>query len=101
ARANIIKEMNPFFGGHSISVDIRHLSLIADILTRGGGFTHFNRPGQKTNVSPFLKMSFETTCNFLTEPVGEGDFDDRTSPSSRIVLGKLSSVGSGSFDVLV
>ncbi|RPB04589.1 beta and beta-prime subunits of DNA dependent RNA-polymerase, partial [Choiromyces venosus 120613-1] len=99
ARANIIKELNPIFGGHSISVDIRHLSLIADILTRGGGFTHFNRLGKKTNMSPFLKMSFETTCNFLTEPIGEGHFDDRMS--SRIVLGKLSSVGSGSFDVLV
>ncbi|RPA88934.1 hypothetical protein L873DRAFT_1618275, partial [Choiromyces venosus 120613-1] len=72
-----------------------------DILTRGGGFTPFNCLGLKTSVSPFLKMSFETTSNFLTEAIGEGDFDDRTSLSSRIVLGKLSSVGSGSFDVLV
>ncbi|RPA88900.1 hypothetical protein L873DRAFT_1816353 [Choiromyces venosus 120613-1] len=30
-----------------------------------------------------------------------GDFDDVTSPSSRIVLGKLSGVGRGNFDVLV
>ena len=86
---------------HGISVDIRHLNLIADIMTRGGGFTPFNRQGLKTSVSPFLKMSFETTCNFLTEAVGDGDFDSLTSPSSRIVLGKLSGVGSGSFDVLI
>ncbi|KAG0126699.1 hypothetical protein HOY82DRAFT_627085 [Tuber indicum] len=101
ARGNIIKEMNAVFGGHGISVNIRHLNLIADIMTRGGGFTPFNRQGLKTSVSPFLKMSFETTCNFLTEAVSEGDFDSLTSPSSRIVLGKLSGVGSGSFDVLV
>lgn len=86
---------------HGISVDIRHLNLIADIMTRGGGYTPFNRQGLKTSTSPFLKMSFETTCNFLTEAVIEGDFDDLTSPSSRIVLGKLSKVGSGSFDVMV
>ncbi|PUU76301.1 hypothetical protein B9Z19DRAFT_991073 [Tuber borchii] len=101
ARANIIKEMNAVFGGHGISVDIRHLNLIADIMTRGGGFTPFNRQGLRTSVSPFLKMSFETTCDFLTEAVGNGDFDSLTSPSSRIVLGKLSGVGSGSFDVLI
>lgn len=70
-------------------------------MTRGGGYTPFNRQGLKTSTSPFLKMSFETTCNFLKEAVMEGDFDDLTSPSSRIVLGKLSKVGSGSFDIMV
>jgi DNA-directed RNA polymerase I subunit RPA1 len=82
-------------------VDVRHLNLIADIMTRGGGFTPFSRQGLKTSVSPFLKMSFETTCNFLKEAVGEGDYDDLSSPSSRIVVGKLSGVGSGSFDIMV
>ncbi|RPB02771.1 beta and beta-prime subunits of DNA dependent RNA-polymerase, partial [Choiromyces venosus 120613-1] len=101
ARANIIKEMNAVFGGHGIPVDIHPLNLIADIMTCSGGFTPFNCQGLKTSVSPFLELSFETTCNFLTEAVGEGDFDDLTSPSLRIVLGKLSGVGSGSFDVLV
>ncbi|RPA89539.1 beta and beta-prime subunits of DNA dependent RNA-polymerase [Choiromyces venosus 120613-1] len=74
ARANIIKEMNTVFGGHGISVDSRHLNIIALIMTRRGGFTQ----GLKTSVSPFLKMSFETTWNSLTEAVGEGDFDDVT-----------------------
>ncbi|KAL7275542.1 hypothetical protein RUND412_001501 [Rhizina undulata] len=101
ARNNIVKEMNSVFKGHGISVDIRHLNLIADIMTRGGGFTPFNRQGLRNGVSPFLKMSFETTCNFLKEAVMEGDFDDLSSPSSRIVMGKLSGVGSGAFDVMV
>lgn len=70
-------------------------------MTRNGGFTPFSRQGLKTSVSPFLKMSFETTCNFLKEAVAEGDFDDLESPSSRIVVGKVSGVGSGCFDVLV
>lgn len=70
-------------------------------MTRYGEFTPFNRQGLQKNVSPFLKMSFETTCNFLKEAVVEGDWDDLTSPSSRIVIGKVSAVGSGSFDVMI
>ncbi|KAI5797692.1 hypothetical protein EDC01DRAFT_629076 [Geopyxis carbonaria] len=101
ARNNIVKEMNSVFQGHGISVDTRHLNLIADIMTSGGGYTPFNRQGLKSSVSPLLKMSFETTCNFLKEATIEGDFDDLTSPSSRIVVGKVSGVGTGSFDVLV
>ena len=57
-RATIIREMDAVFKGHSISVDMRHLNLIADVMTRGGGFTPFNRNGLKSSVSPFMKMSF-------------------------------------------
>ncbi|KAA8914558.1 hypothetical protein FN846DRAFT_926797 [Sphaerosporella brunnea] len=100
-RNNIVKEMDAVFRGHGISVDIRHLNLIADIMTRGGGYSPFNRQGMKSSVSPLMKMSFETTCQFLKDATLEGDIDDLTTPSSRIVLGKLSSVGTGSFDVMV
>lgn len=86
---------------HGISVDIRHLNLIADIMTRGGGYAPFNRQGMKSSVSPLMKMSFETTCQFLKDATLEGDFDDLTTPSSRIVMGKISSVGTGCFDVMV
>lgn len=101
ARATIVQEMKAVFGGHGISVDTRHLNLIADVMTRGGGFTPFNRTGLSDHVSPFLKMSYETTCNFLKEATMEGGSDDLKSPSGQIVLGKVNGVGTGSFDVLV
>ncbi|KAF8423226.1 RNA polymerase Rpb1 [Tirmania nivea] len=101
ARATIVQEMKAVFGGHGISVDPRHLNLIADVMTRGGGFTPFNRMGLSDHVSPFLKMSYETTCNFLKEATMEGGSDDLKSPSGQIVLGKVNGVGTGSFDVLV
>lgn len=101
ARATIVQEMKEVFGGHGISVDPRHLNLIADVMTRGGGFTPFNRTGLSDHVSPFLKMSYETTCNFLKEATMEGGSDDLKSPSGQIVLGKVNGVGTGSFDVLV
>ncbi|KAI6249121.1 DNA-directed RNA polymerase I subunit rpa1 [Erysiphe necator] len=98
-RATIIQELSGVFASHSISVDPRHLNLIADFMTRGGGFTPFNRNGMKSSVSPFMKMSFETTVGFLAEAVCDRDWDDLSNPSSRLVLGKMSKVGTGSFDV--
>jgi DNA-directed RNA polymerase I subunit RPA1 len=69
-------------------------------MTKGGGFTPFNRNGMKSNVSPFMKMSFETTVGFLRDAVLERDWDDLSNPSARIVVGRLGGVGTGSFDVL-
>jgi len=100
-RATIIREMDAVFKGHSISVDMRHLNLIADVMTRGGGYTPFNRNGLKSSVSPFMKMSFETTLGFLKDAVLENDWDDLKNPSARIVVGRPSRVGTGAFDVLM
>ena len=100
-RATVIREMDSVFKGHSISVDNRHLNLIADMMTNGGGFEPFNRMGMKASVSPFMKMSFETTVGFLRDAVLEGDWDDLKGPSARIVMGKIGRVGTGAFDVLM
>ncbi|KAI1320068.1 beta and beta-prime subunits of DNA dependent RNA-polymerase [Xylariaceae sp. FL0255] len=100
ARKSIISELSSVFGGHGISVDNRHLNLIGDYMTRNGGFTPFNRNGLKGNVSPFTKMSFETTLSFLKDAVLDGDWDDLATPSGRIVMGRLGKIGTGAFDVL-
>ena len=99
-RATIIQELAGVFGGHGISVDYRHMNLIADFMTRGGGFSPFNRNGMRGSVSPFMKMSFETTLGFLADAVMDGDWDDLSNPSARIVIGRMSKVGTGAFDVL-
>ncbi|KAF5027520.1 hypothetical protein F66182_369 [Fusarium sp. NRRL 66182] len=100
ARQNIVQELGGVFGSHGIKVDNRHLNLIADHMTRNGGFTPFNRMGLKGNVSPFTKMSFETTLAFLKDAVLDGDWDDLSTPSGRLVMGRLGKVGTGGFDVL-
>lgn len=99
-RATIVREIHGVFSGHGISVDQRHLNLIADTMTKGGGFTPFNRIGLRGNVSPFMKMSFETTVGFLKDAVLEKDWDDLQNPSARIVVGRLGGIGTGAFDVL-
>lgn len=101
ARNTIIREMDGVFKSHGITVDMRHLNLIADFMTRGGGFSAFNRTGIRDVVSPFRKMSFETTLQFVASAVLEGDWDTLEGPSARIVTGRVSKVGTGAFDVLM
>jgi len=101
ARNAIVIELQSVFGGHGISVDSRHLTLIADYMTRGGMYQAFSRMGYRGNPSPFMKMSFETTVRFLRDAVLEHDDDDLTNPSARIVVGKLGGVGTGGFDVFL
>lgn len=101
ARATIIREMDAVFKGHSIAVDNRHLNLIADVMTRGGGFTPFSRLGLRGATSPLMKMSYETTLGFLRDAVLDQDWDTLEGPSARLVVGKVGRVGTGSFDVLM
>ncbi|KAF7197420.1 DNA-directed RNA polymerase I subunit rpa1 [Pseudocercospora fuligena] len=101
ARAAIVRELQGVFGGHGISVDPRHLMLIADYMTRNGGYQAFSRMGYGSNVSPFMKMSFETTVGFLKDAVLNGEVEDLKGPSARIVVGKVGGMGTGMCDVFM
>ncbi|KAG7786695.1 hypothetical protein KL910_004095 [Ogataea haglerorum] len=100
ARNTIVNEVNNVFGRYAISVSSRHLDLIADYMTREGTYLAFNRQGIDSSTSSFTKMSYETTCQFLTKAVLDNDREELQSPSARIVIGKLNNVGTGSFDVI-
>jgi len=99
ARACIMSEVRGVFGMYGIGVDPRHLSLIADFMTHQGGYRACNRLGIETSPSPFLKMSFETAAHFLCDATLAGNSDTLESPSSRIVVGRVVDLGTGSFDL--
>ncbi|KAI6130350.1 hypothetical protein EDD16DRAFT_1689702 [Pisolithus croceorrhizus] len=101
ARAAILREIAGVFDAYKIEVDIRHLELIADYMTFEGGYKPFNRKGISTNPSPLLKASYETTTAFLSDATLHGDFDDLTTPSSNIVVGRPILTGTGVFDVVM
>ncbi|KAI9691321.1 MAG: hypothetical protein M1820_009742 [Bogoriella megaspora] len=101
ARAIIMREVGGVFESHAISVDTRHLQLVSEYMTRSGSYVPFNRHGMKYSSSPFMKMSFETTLGFLRDAVLEEDWEELKGPSGRIVVGGLSKVGTGAFDILM
>lgn len=101
ARHSIVCEIKNVFAVYGINVDPRHLSLIADFMTRHGSYLPLNRSGMLSCPSPLQRMSFESTCSFLTRAAIEGQSDSLQSPSARIVLGGMTKVGTGCFDVML
>jgi hypothetical protein len=47
-----------------------------------------------------LKASYETTAAFISDAALHGDFDELTTPSGSIVVGRPNSTGTGAFDVM-
>ena len=100
ARTAIITEIIRVFDVYSISVDPRHLALIADYMTQDGSYRPMNRGGMENIESPFLQMSFETTTHFLNNAVLYGGSDSMKSPSACISTGKVIKAGTGIFDIV-
>ena len=101
ARAAIINEVKNVFNYYKISVDLRHLSLIADYMTVDGGYRPMNRIGAACfGTSPFGKMTFETATKFIVEAALHGEVDTLESPSASVCLGQPIKMGTGSFDIL-
>ncbi|KAL3691839.1 hypothetical protein R1sor_005490 [Riccia sorocarpa] len=100
ARKTIMTEVLSVFGSYGIAVNPRHLSLISDYMTSQGGYRPCNRLGIYASPSPFLKMSYETATTFLMDATLKKQRDTLTSPSSRIVMGRVVESGTGSFELL-
>ncbi|XP_043584606.1 DNA-directed RNA polymerase I subunit RPA1 [Bombus pyrosoma] len=97
----IIKEVRDVFKMYGITVDSRHLSLIADYMTFDGRFQPLSRKGMEGSASPLQQMSFESSLNFLKNATLEGKRDNLVSPSSRLMLGQPCKSGTGSCSILV
>eukprot|EP00604_Paraphysomonas_vestita_P000433 CAMPEP_0174825868 /NCGR_PEP_ID=MMETSP1107-20130205/43200_1 /TAXON_ID=36770 /ORGANISM="Paraphysomonas vestita, Strain GFlagA" /LENGTH=435 /DNA_ID=CAMNT_0016057931 /DNA_START=867 /DNA_END=2174 /DNA_ORIENTATION=+ len=101
ARQSIVSEISGVFGVYGINVNPRHLSLIADFMTRNGSYVPMNRMAMMDCPSRFLQMSFETTATFLTQAALEGGVETLESPSARIVTGGVPRIGTGCFDIML
>ncbi|KER18779.1 hypothetical protein T265_12159 [Opisthorchis viverrini] len=88
ARAAIQKEVSGVFGHYGIYVDSRHLSLIADYMTKSGSYRAFNRSAFIGHPSPLQQMSFETVTSSLKSTIQENRVDELVSPSASIVTGR-------------
>lgn len=62
---SILQEVNNVFKVYGITVDPRHLTLVASFMTSGGGYRAFNRVGMFDCTSPLQQMTFETATEFL------------------------------------
>ncbi|KAH1228715.1 DNA-directed RNA polymerase I subunit 1 [Glycine max] len=101
ARETIIREVQNVFKSYGISVNIRHLTLIADFMTHTGSYRPMNRTGSiADSTSPFIKMCFETAGKFIVEAAYHGQVDNLETPSARICLGLPVKMGTGCHDLI-
>ncbi|XP_071637710.1 DNA-directed RNA polymerase I subunit RPA1 isoform X2 [Temnothorax longispinosus] len=96
----IVKEVRDVFKMYGITVDSRHLSLIADYMTFDGTFKPLSRKGMEDSASPLQQISFESSLGFLKTATLQGKKDDILSPSSRLMLGQPCRSGTGAFSIL-
>ncbi|KZC10083.1 PREDICTED: DNA-directed RNA polymerase I subunit RPA1 [Dufourea novaeangliae] len=97
----IVKEVKDVFKVYGITVDSRHLLLIADYMTFDGRFQPLSRKGMEDSASPLQQMSFESSLNFLKNATLQGKQDNLVSPSSRLMLGQPCKSGTGACSLLI
>uniref|UniRef100_A0A182T4I2 DNA-directed RNA polymerase n=1 Tax=Anopheles maculatus TaxID=74869 RepID=A0A182T4I2_9DIPT len=93
----VVKEIQNVFSVYGITVDPRHLLLVADYMTAGGKFQAMNRMAMEYSASPLQQISFETSMKFLKGALSKGMHDRLESPSSRLIVGQPCRLGTGAF----
>lgn len=68
----IVKEIQDVFNVYHITVDPRHLKLVADYMTTSGTYEPFNRKGMESSASPLQQMTFESSLTFLKQAILRG-----------------------------
>jgi DNA-directed RNA polymerase III subunit RPC1 len=102
ARSVLMSEINAVYQSYSLSLDRRHLALLGDVMTLKGRINGMNRHGlAKTSTSSLKLASFEVTMEHLFNAGFYHIEDDASGPSSSVILGSFSKIGSGMVDILV
>lgn len=96
----IVKEVQNVFNVYGITVDTRHLSLIADYMTSDGTFQPMSRRGMESSASPLQQISFESALQFLKSATIQGREDNIQSPSSCLMVGTPCKSGTGAFSLI-
>ncbi|KAJ4833985.1 DNA-directed RNA polymerase III subunit 1 [Turnera subulata] len=96
ARQCIIDQIRDVMEGHGMSIDIRHMMLLADVMTSKGDVLGITRFGiQKMDKSVLMLASFEKTSDHLFAASAHGRDDRIEGVSECIIMGIPMSMGTG------
>lgn len=101
ARATIASEIQYTMGKHGMTIDPRHVMLLADIMTYRGevlGITRFGIARMKDSV--LMLASFEKTTDHLFDAARFCKTDDIDGVSECIIMGVPMPVGTGMFKLV-
>jgi DNA-directed RNA polymerase subunit A" len=96
ARNAIIREAKQVLDEQNLGVDIRHLMLVADMMTLTGDISAIGRHGISGSKSSVIaKAAFEETTKHLLSASLKGEEDYLTGVAESIIVGKPPPVGTG------
>jgi len=101
ARETIIEETMDTLEEQGLGdVNIRHLMLVADIMTNDGTIQSIGRHGISGNKESVLaRAAFEVTVNHLLDAAIYGEADDLNGVIENVIVGKPVKLGTGDVDL--
>lgn len=96
ARAAIVKEIKNTLEDQGLDVDVRHILLLADMMTWTGKVRQVGRmgiAGEKRSV--LARATFEMTVQKLLEAAASGEEDYMNGVAENIIVGQYIPVGTG------
>ncbi|AMK15831.1 DNA-directed RNA polymerase subunit A [Methanobrevibacter olleyae] len=100
ARNAIVHELNRTLSDQGLTVDIRHIMLVADMMTSEGVVKSIGRHGISGEKSSVLaRAAFEETGKHLLHASIRGEMDDLTGIIENIIIGQPIPLGTGSVSV--
>ncbi len=96
ARAVIINEIMNVLEDQGLDVDIRHVMLVADIMTQTGRVRQIGRhgvSGEKPSV--LARAAFEVTVRHLLDAAVRGETDELSGVAENVIVGQIIPVGTG------
>ena len=101
ARAAIVKEALDTLGGQGLDVDVRHILLIADVMTVDGFIRPIGRYGVAGAKGSLLaRANFEETIKHLTNGSLAGETDKLESIVENVMINQVVPIGTGMFDLV-
>ncbi|PSQ41437.1 DNA-directed RNA polymerase subunit A'' [Halobacteriales archaeon QS_9_68_42] len=101
AREKIINETMDTLAEQGLDdVNIRHLMLVADIMTNNGEIESIGRHGISGNKDSVLaRAAFEVTVNHLLDAAIHGEVDELDGVTENVIVGKPIKLGTGDVDL--
>jgi len=102
ARAAIVRELKHVLDEQGLDVDVRHLMIVADMMTLNGTVKQIGRHGVvRLKGSPLARAAFEISVQTLIDAAVKGEVDHLRGNVERILIGKEIKLGTGMVSLLM
>jgi len=101
ARNSIITEAHKTLSEQGLTVDLRHLMLVADVMTNDGDIEAIGRHGISGRKSSVLaRAAFEITSTHLLQAGIVGETDNLAGVAENIIVGQPVTLGTGAVNLI-